>query len=428
MSNNTSSDEVKEKSAETSAPINESLIRLMTRIAMEHKAINLSQGFPNEPPPKQVLDALVRGSLGGTPDRAAVLDLLYDSSSGGHLDVLNQYSTPMGRIELRKAIAEFYERIYGYDQINPDVDITITLGATEAMASAFRTIGKPGDKILIIEPFHELYPSQCNIFYLETIFTTLRMVDYEWKIDWIELEEGMKEAVAFVLNTPHNPTGKVFTYDELERIVDMAIQYDTIIITDEIYEFMCYRDFKHYFLLKEFPQIQSKLFICNSLSKSCSATGWRVGWCIHPKQYSDYYRGVHDQLAVMAPHPMQYAAQTYFLKLDDNFFRTELSILYLSRINLLADALRKVNFIVLNPEGAYYLFALYCNVKVLNSCSTTMEAAMFMTKEVGVACVPGDNFYGKDIEEGRKYLRFAACRSMSDIEKACEKLNVLGGN
>jgi len=183
----------------------------------------------------------------------------------GMADTLNQYSTPMGRIELRTAISAFYERMYDYDQIDPELDVTITLGSTEAMASALRTIGKPGDKVLIIEPFHELYPSQCNIFYLDPIYTTLKMSSNiegnndEWSIDWKEMEEGMKEAVALVLNTPHNPTGKVFTYNELSRIVDMSIQYDTFIITDEIYEFMCYNGTKHYFLPKEFPQIQSKL-------------------------------------------------------------------------------------------------------------------------------------------------------------------------
>ena len=402
----------------------------MTRLAIQHNAVNLSQGFPNEPPPIECIEALAKGALGGTPEQAKALELLYTSkATNGYTDTLNQYSPPMGRIELRKAIADFYKRIYDYDKIDPNLDITITLGSTEAMASAFRTIGKPGDKVLIFEPFHELYPSQCKIFYLEPIYTTLRMAsdggDTTWKIDWEEFEEGMKEAVAVVLNSPHNPSGKVFTYEELSRIVDMAIKYNTFIISDEIYEFMCYNGTKHYLLLKEFPQIQSRLFLCNSLSKSCSATGWRVGWCIHPRAYTNDYRGVHDQLVVMSPHPMQYAAETYFLNLNQDFFQKELSMRYVPRLKILATGLRKANFVVHDPDGAYYLFAMYKNVKALMSFETTMEAAMSMTKEIGVACVPGDNFYGKDIEEGRRYLRFAACRSLGDIEEACEKIRIL---
>lgn len=417
----------------TSGP-GESIIRLMTRIAMQNKAVNLSQGFPNEPPPRPVVEALARGALGGTPENASSIRLSqYSEYDKVPTDELNQYSMPMGRTSLREAVADFYGRLYGWNEIDPETQVTITLGATEAMGSALRTLGKPGDKIAFFEPFHELYPSQCKIFYLDPIFVTLTQKEtksskIEWVFDWDKLEEAMSQSIALVLNTPHNPTGKVFSHEELSRIAQLALKHDTFIITDEIYEFMCYnhdRDndkqyHQHYLLPQTFPEIADRVFMCNSIGKSCSATGWRVGWCIHPPEWSNVYRGVHDQSVVMAPHPMQYATETY-LKLPTSFFRETLPTRYVARLQKLGDVLKSVGFEVVQPDGAYYLFAKYRGVQRLENLDP-MQAAMFLVKEVGVACVPGDNFYGLAVEEGKQFLRFAACRSEEDIDLACEKL------
>lgn len=411
-------------SAPSFAGPSESVIRLMTRKAIQYSAINLSQGFPNEPPPRKVIEALAKGALAGTAERASqsTLTSLAATTFDTTFDELNQYSQPMGRPQLRRAVCDNYARLYYWTDLDPDRHVTITLGATEAMASTLRTIGRPGDSIVVMEPFHEIYPSQCQIFYLKPRYVTLRQSDDgDWTLDWTEFEAAVKGARAVIVNNPHNPTGKVFTHQELSQIISIATAHGAYIITDDIYEFMCYGGTSFTPLPQLFPEARDKIFLCNSVGKSCSATGWRVGWCIHPEKYAGAFRGVHDQLVVMAPHPAQYATETYLSDMGDEYFLHVLPHRYVDRLKRLAGVLKEVGFICHEPQGAYYLFAQYGTVEKLKGLSP-MDAAMFMITDIGVACVPGDNFYGKDFEEGKKYLRFAACRSMHDIELACERL------
>jgi aspartate/methionine/tyrosine aminotransferase len=398
--------------------IGESVIRQMTRLSQEFNAVNLSQGFPNESPPLEVRRVLAASVLSGGCNESLerVLQRLLSNSSP---DVVNQYSPPMGRWDLRQAIADYYRRLYDW-RISPD-DVTVTLGATEAVGSALRSIGKPGDKVVIMEPFHELYPSQCKIFYLEPVFVTLTETeDYGWKLDMKELDEALKESKILLLNSPHNPTGKVFTRSELETIVHLCLKHDVYIITDEIYEHVRYTETPHYVLPLEFPDILPRTLLCNSIGKSASATGWRVGWCIHPEAVRGTFRAIHDQMVVMAPHPMQVASITY-LQLDDSYFRNDLASRYLERIETLGKCLQRVGFQVSMPEGAYYLFVKYTSVPQLANLPP-MKAAMYLLEHVGVASVPGDNFYGMS-DNGKEYLRFAACRSKLDIMDACQRLN-----
>ncbi|KAL7550763.1 hypothetical protein ACHAWF_017005, partial [Thalassiosira exigua] len=426
------------------SPVKESVIRLMTRLAQQHGAVNLSQGFPNEPPPAKIRLALAHAVLSGnvasddeesrlshaTEKELAdsVLGLLAkcDANGDSATDVLNQYSPPMGRPDSRHAVSEYYRRLYGYD-VSVD-NLTLTLGATEAVAVALRTVGSPGQKVVIFEPFHELYPSQCGIFYLQPEYVTLRasVTDGTWNYDKEELERAIldSDTKAMILNSPHNPTGKVFNHDELKQIVDLCIQNDVYIITDEIYEHMTYPDEnnnprEHILIPRAFPEAAERTLVCNSLGKSGSATGWRLGWCLHPPHLSDLYRGVHDQMVAMAPHPMQYASLAYFT-LPSEYFTKELHVRYESRIRMLAATLKQVGFEVVIPQGSYYLFAAYRGVSQLKDLAP-MDASMYMIREVGVAVVPGDNFYGKS-SDGDNYLRFAACRSLSDITTAIEKL------
>ena len=418
--------------------VKESVIRLMTRLSIQYNAINLSQGFPNEPPPYKLRLALANAVLTGNAYQknladasekdltTSLVNLLTSSSNDSNnnilTDELNQYSPPMGRADSRKAIANHYKRLYDYD-VSED-NITITLGATEAVASALRCITSPGDQVVIFEPYHELYPSQCNIFYCEPTFVTLRASEdgSTWNYDYEELKAAIShtKTKALVLNTPHNPTGKVFKHSEIKDIVSLCIANDVYIISDEIYEWMTYTDDKHILIQKEFPEAADLILCCNSLGKSASATGWRVGWCIHPSHLSNMYRGVHDQLCVQSPHPMQYASLAYF-NLPDDYFKEELRIRYKSRVEMLANTLAQVGFGVVLPQGAYYLFVNYKGVDQLKDLSP-MEAAMYLIKEVGVAAVPGDNFYSKSLE-GQNYLRFAACRSNADIEAAINLLS-----
>lgn len=417
----------------------ESTIRKMTRLAKEHGAINLSQGFPNEAPPESVRMALAYSVLTGQVppcnmvlNRTSLVKAL--EQQGDTADVTNQYSPPMGRRDVQQAVASYYCRLYSYNGADPD-HTTLTLGATEAVGSALRTIGKPGDKVVILEPFHELYPNQCKIFYLEPTYVTLREVgDGEWKYDKDEFRKGLSEAKILLLNSPHNPTGKVFSFEELREIVSWCVEFDVYIITDEIYEHMIYPSTvtdnqhsdetdvqpQHYILPQQFPHAKDRIFMCNSIGKSASATGWRLGWCLHPPLWTETYRGIHDQMVVMSPHPVQVATLTY-LALPDDYFTVDLKTRYQDRMQQLIVVLRSVGFGIAQPQGAYYLFANYRGVEKLNSMSP-MEAAMHMVETIGVACVPGDNFYGKDMVEGSKYLRFAACRSTSDIDAACTLL------
>ncbi|KAG7337227.1 aminotransferase [Nitzschia inconspicua] len=430
----------------STATVKESTIRMMTRLAQEHNAVNLSQGFPNEAPPMLLKLALAHAVLSGRPldqlEQSSVTteesliksltDLLVTTTAASTTDdtgftslltstpsdVLNQYSPPMGRLDLRSSISEYYQRFYDY-HVSPD-DITVTLGATEAFASALRTVGRPGDKCVVLEPFHELYPSQCKIFYLEPVFVTLREEGNCWKYDPQELEDAVRHARILILNSPHNPTGKVFSRQELQHIVHLCTRYDVFLITDEIYEHMCFDQHHHYLIPKEFPEMKSRTLVCNSIGKSASATGWRLGWCLHPSHLSDSYRGIHDQLAVMSPHPMQYATLSY-LKLPTTYF-DGLAAKYQQRIHTLSDALLLAGFQVIVPQGAYYLFVGYRNVPALAG-MTSMEAAMYMLKTIGVACVPGDNFFGKLSDETKnKYLRFAACRSNEDLAEAIKRI------
>lgn len=339
----------------------------------------------------------------------------------------------MGRRDLRSLIAGYYQRFYQY-QVSSEDDITVTLGATEAFASALRTVGRPGDKVVIFEPFHELYPSQCKIFYLEPIFVTLREEEEGggegdncggscWKYNRQELEAALQDARIMILNSPHNPTGKVFSKEELQHIVELCLRYDVYLITDEIYEHMCFDHHQHYLIPKEFPEMIQRTLVCNSIGKSASATGWRVGWCLHPNHLSDQYRGIHDQLAVMSPHPMQYATLSY-LTLPDSYFAS-LVERYQKRVRTLSDSLRAAGFQVIVPQGAYYLFVGYKSVPALST-MTSMEAAMYMLQTIGVACVPGDNFFGNQDEETQnKYLRFAACRCDEDLAEAIQRMKKL---
>lgn len=428
--------------------VKESVIRLMTRLAIQHQAVNLSQGFPNEPPPEKLRLALAHAVLSGkvySDDEASrlahipahelsasIVDLLTttttqsttedDGTAAATSDELNQYSPPMGRADVRVAISNYYQRLYNYD-VSPD-DITLTLGATEAVASALRTISAPGDRIVIFEPFHELYPSQCNIFYLDPVYITLHASVDEgvWNYNYDELKAAITDSKtkALILNTPHNPTGKIFSYKELSEIVTLCINNNVYIITDEIYEHMTYDPANEHILIpKFFPQAANLTLVCNSLGKSASATGWRIGWCIHPSQLSNMYRSVHDQMVAMAPHPQQFASLVYFT-LPIEYFKVELRHRYQHRLACLSNALSEVGFIIVQPQGAYYLFVNYRNVEQLKYFSP-MDAAMYMMRVVGVAVVPGDNFYSKS-QEGQNYIRFAACRSVSDVTSAIAKM------
>ncbi len=423
--------------------VNETLIRRMTRLAVEHGAVNLSQGFTDEAPVYDLVWSGIAAMLGGTEARRrevesmTVRDLLAarGAADGEALDLtlkellagarsprdqFNQYSFPFGLPELRRAIADYTARLYGR-RPDPEEEITVVLGASEGMAAAFCALFEPGDGVVVMQPCHELYPSQAAIFGLVPRFVTLRedRGAGTWRLDRDEVRAAAADpsARAFVVNTPQNPTGKVLDRDELSFIAELCRTHDLLAITDEIYEHIVFDGHRHLFL-PGFEGMAERTVVVNSISKTGRATGWRIGWVLTPPRYTARLRAVHDNLVVQAPTPLQKGAVA-LLDLDRTFF-DGIAEGYRRKRDLLVAGLRRVGFAVTPPEGAYYLFADYRTVPALAELSPT-EAAMHLVERVGVATVPGDNFYATG-DDGSRYLRFAFCRSTETLDAAVERL------
>ena len=423
--------------------VRETVIRLMTRLAIEHGAINLSQGFTDEAPVYDMVWGGVSAMLGGTDEGVRRLEsvtlreiLQERGEAGGNSleitlkellaevrnprDHLNQYSFPFGIPELRHAIADHTEALHGY-RPDPEEQVTVVLGASEGMAVAFRSLLDPGEGVVVIQPFHELYPSQAGIFGLVPRFVTLRE-DRDagtWRLDRDEVRSVVSDPAvkAFVVNTPHNPTGKVLDDDELSFIAEICRAYDLFAITDEIYEHITFEGHRHSYLAG-FEGMAERTVVVNSISKTGRSTGWRIGWVVTPPEHTRRLRAVHDNLVVQAPTPLQKGAVS-LLRQDRAFF-DGIAASYLRKRDLLLHGLREVGFTASPPEGAYYLFADYRSVPALAAMTPT-DAAMHLIREVGVATVPGDNFYATG-NEGDRYLRFAFCRSVETVEAGIERL------
>ena len=423
--------------------VEETLIRRMTRLAVEHGAVNLAQGFTDEAPAWDLVWRGVSALLGGTDEGQARIesmtlrDLLVgrDAADGEALDLtlkellagarsrrdqLNQYSFPFGLPELRRAVADYTARLHDR-RPDPEEEITVVLGATEGMAATFCALFEPGDGVVVMQPCHELYPSQAAIFGLRPRFVTLRedRAAGAWRLDRDEVRAAAAHpsVKAFVVNTPQNPTGKVLTRDELSFIAELCRTRDLLAITDEIYEHITFDGRRHLFLAG-FEGMAERTVVVNSISKTGRATGWRIGWVLTPPRYTRRLRAVHDNLVVQAPTPLQRGA-TALLEQGPDFFEG-IADDYRRKRDLLAAGLRAAGFGVTPPEGAYYLFADYRTVPALADLSPT-DAAMHLVTKVGVATVPGDNFYATG-EDGSRYLRFAFCRSTETLEAAVERL------
>ena len=423
--------------------VKETVIRLMTRLAMEHGAVNLSQGFTDEAPVYDMVWSGVAAMLGGTEEGVERLEsmtlrelLEASGGAGGNSldltlkellrevrnprDQLNQYSFPFGIPELRHAIADYTEAFYGH-RPDPEEQITVVLGASEGLAVAYRSLLQPGDEVVVMQPYHELYPSQAAIFGLVPRFVTLRedRAAGTWRLDRDEVRAVVsnRSVRAIVVNTPHNPTGKVLGDDELSFIAELCRTYDLFAITDEIYEHITFDGHRHSYLAG-FDGMAERTLVVNSISKTGRSTGWRIGWVITPPERTRRLRAVHDNLVVQAPTPLQKGAVS-LLRRERAFF-DGIADGYRRKRDLLLGGLREVGFAASAPEGAYYLFADYRGVPALSAMSPT-DAAMHLIREVGVATVPGDNFYATG-NEGDRYLRFAFCRSLETIEAGLDRL------
>ena len=410
----------------------------MTRLAQQHGAINLAQGFTDEPPPFPLVWGAIAALLGGSDDGILRLErttaahscagrgstlLLRDvlEPLQGRRDELNQYSFPFGLPELRRAIAAHTARWSGFEP-DPETETTVVLGSTEGLAAVLAAVGRRGDGVVIVEPFHEMYPAQAEIFGLAPRFVTLREDEdgAGWRLDLDELRRVAAGARLLILNTPHNPTGKVCAPEDLEAIADVARSQDLVVVADEIYEHIVFDGARHR-SIATWPGMRERTIVVNSISKTANATGWRIGWVLAPPHLTPAIRAVHDTLVVQAPTPLQKAA-VGLLAMPAAFFR-DLGQGYADKRAILGGALREAGFRMTEPRGAYYFMADYRGVEVLANLDP-MPAAMHLIEQVGVAAVPGDNFYGRSTD-GARYLRFAFCRGRETLADAARRLRRL---
>jgi aspartate/methionine/tyrosine aminotransferase len=367
----------------------ESVIREMTRIANQHGAMNLAQGFPDFPMPEPMKDAAC----------AAI-----------HGDV-NQYAITWGTPALRLGIAEKYRRWYDME-VDPEREVTVTCGATEAMAAVFLALLNPGDEVIIFEPFYENYGPDAILADAKPVFVPLERPD--WRIDPGKLRAAFSSKTkAIIVNTPHNPTGRVFTREEITLIADLCREHDVWAITDEIYEHIRYAGGHH--PIATWPGMRERTVTISGLSKTFSCTGWRLGYAVAPAKQSVAIRKVHDFLTVGAPAPLQ-AAGAVGMAFDADYYN-HMAVDYRARRDVLVGALTEAGFAFSVPEGAYYILADFSDLSDLDDTSF----AHWLAKDIGVAGVPGSSFYHEPAM-GKSLIRFAFCKKLDTLRAAGERL------
>ncbi len=380
----------------------ESVIREMTRLALEHNAVNLSQGFPDFAAPAEIKEAA----------RQAIAD------------DINQYAITWGAKPLRDAIVEKFERTQGL-RVDPEREITICCGSTEAMMSAMMAIINPGDEIVVFEPYYENYGPDAILSGATPRFVKLRPPD--WSYDEKELAAAFgPRTKAIILNTPNNPTGKVFTRAELEFIRDLCVRWNAFCITDEIYEHILYDGATH-ISMAQIDGMRERTIVINGMSKTYSVTGWRVGWAIAPPEPTAAIRKVHDFLTVGAAAPLQQAG-AMALKSPESYYQN-LAKSYDQKRARLLKILSEAGFTVFKPSGAYYIMTdisgFGFNGRATGGKNTNDVAfAKFLVERVGVAVVPGSSFY-RNPADGAAQVRFTFCKKESTLAAAEERLSRL---
>ncbi len=368
----------------------ESVIREMTRLAMEHDALNLAQGFPDFSAPEQVKEAAIRAIRSD----------------------VNQYSITWGAKEFRQAIAERFERDTGL-AIDPERELTVCCGATEAMISSLLAIVDPGEEVVVFEPFYENYGPDSIICGAVPRFVSLRPP--AWTFDPEELAAAFNERTrAIVLNTPNNPTGKVFTRSELETIAELCQRWDAYAVSDEIYQYLVYDGAQH-ISIATLPGMRERSITINSLSKTYSVTGWRVGYAVAPPETSNAIRKMHDFITVGAPAPLQEAG-TVALRMPDDYYE-KIRQEYAARRDRFLPALEKAGFRCYKPQGAYYIMTDISGFGFAND----VEFARYMVREIGVAVVPGSSFYSRP-ELGSQQIRFCYSKTDATLHEAAQRL------
>jgi len=377
------------------AEFKESVIREMTRLALRHGAVNLAQGFPDFPAPAE---------LKAAAQRAIAEDF-------------NQYSITWGAKPFRDAICTYYRHFYGLD-LDPEREVTVCCGSTEGMIASLLALLNPGDEVVVFEPFYENYWPDSQLSGAVCRYVPLRPPD--WSFDPAELRAVFtKRTQAVILNTPNNPTGRVFLRNELKLIAELCEEYDSLLITDEIYEHIVFEGERHTPPIT-LPGMRERCVLVNSLSKTYSVTGWRVGWVIAPPDLSSSIRKVHDFLTVGAAAPLQQAGVTALAFPDDYY--SELARNYETKRNRMLEILERTGFRSYAPKGAYYVM---CDIGAFGF-SDDVAFSRYLVEEIGIAAVPGSSFF-RDPADGAKLIRFCFAKKEETLEAAAERLERLRG-
>ncbi len=371
----------------------ESVIRGMTRLCREYDGVNLSQGFPDFPAPQIIKEAACK---------AVMADV-------------NQYAITWGSASLRDAIVKKMRAFYDME-IDSETEITVTCGATEAMISALLAVVDPGDEVIIFAPFYENYGPDAIICDAVPRYVQLNAPD--WNFDRAELESAFTEKTrAIIINTPHNPTGKVFSQAELEIIAELCCRHDVLAITDEIYEHVLYDGARH-LPLATLPGMAERTITINGISKTYSVTGWRIGYCLAAPEITSGIRKIHDFLTVGAPAPLQEAAAVMMACSDDYYL--DLAKFYREKRDFLLKVLSDVGFRCHVPQGAYYIMADFRALSELSD----LEFAHYLVKEKGVATVPGSSFLPLGSPDSGQ-VRFCFCKTDETLQVAAKRLRAL---
>lgn len=366
----------------------DSVIRRMTRIANQYDAINLSQGFPDFDPPKEILNRLEQVA---------------------HED-FNQYAITWGAQNFRDALAKKQSKYMDLD-LDSNKNIVVTCGSTEAMMAAMMSVCDPNDKVIVFSPFYENYGADTVLCGANPIYVPLHPPVFNF--DKEELENAFKQnPKALILCNPSNPCGKVFSKEELEYIASLAIKYDTYVITDEVYEHIVYAPYKHTYFAS-LPGMFERTISCSSLSKTYSITGWRLGYCIAPENIIEQIKKVHDFLTVGAAAPLQEAA-VVGLEFSDAYY-DELQKLYTHKKDLFINGLKELNIPHTEPQGAYYVMVDISEFGY----DSDLDFCVDLIKNVGVAAVPGSSFFK---EEENRYIRFHFAKKDETLLAALDRL------
>lgn len=369
----------------------ESIIRKMTRICNQYDAVNLSQGFPDFDPPQEILNRLKEVSQEGP----------------------HQYAVTWGADNFRVALARKQSKRMNR-VIDPDQEIVVTCGSTEAMMAAMMTVCDPGDKVIVFSPFYENYGADTILSGAEPIYVPLHPPEFNFNVD--ELEAAFKQRPkALILCNPSNPSGKVFTYSELKIIADFAEKYDVFVITDEVYEHIVYKPYFHTYFAS-LPHMFERTISCSSLSKTYSITGWRLGYIIAPAHIIDVAKKVHDFLTVGAAAPLQEAA-VVGLNFGDEYYE-ELQSKYTEKRDLFINGLDKLNLAYTTPQGAYYVMM---DISEFNS-QDDYKFCEWLAQEVGVGAVPGSSFFREDVNH---LIRFHFAKKSETLNEALNRLATL---